>query len=135
MIELNSERAKSSESQLTLEVSLWFREEYPETPYRIDIAADMPLPPIHRGRLKVLHGRWSTGHCDLVIYATTKKYSGCHIELKTIRAGLRNTEHTRNQAEYHSGLRRNGYSAEFAVGFDMATEIIRKYMKKVKHEK
>ena len=131
MIKLNSERAKTSESQLTLEVSLWFRDEYPDTPYRIDIAGDMPLPRIHRGRLKVLHGKWSRGHCDMVVYAGTKKFNGLHVELKTEKAGVPNTEHTRTQANYHKVLRLNGYKADFAVGFDGVTSMIKKYMKKV----
>lgn len=134
MIELNSERARESESQLTLELTLWFREEYPDQPFRVDIGADMPLPPIHRGRLKVLHGKWSKGHCDFVIYATTKKFSGLHLELKTEKAGLPNTEHTRTQGAYHKVLRKNGYKADFAIGFGMATRMIRKYMRKVKYE-
>ena len=119
-----------TEKQLTLKLTIWFRNKYPNTPYRVDIAADMPLPPIHRGRLKVLHGKWSRGHCDLVIYATTKKYSGLHIELKANKVIL--NEHTRRQTSYHEVLRENGYKAEFSCGYDATVDLINKYMKKVK---
>ena len=130
MIELNSKRAEVSESQLVLEVTVWFRDTYPDTAYRIDIGADMPLPRVHRGRLKVLHGKWSRGHCDMVIYASTKRFSGLHVELKTLKAGCPNTEHTRTQAGYHKVLRKNGYKADFAIGYLEVTKMITKYMKK-----
>ncbi len=133
MIELNSERAKVSESQLTLELTIWFRENYPDTAYRVDIGADMPLPRIHRGRLKALHGKWSRGHVDFVIYASTKRYSGLHLELKTEKAGCPNTEHTRTQGAYHKVLRKNGYKAGFSIGFTDTVNTIKKYMKKVKY--
>jgi len=131
----NKPESTWSESHLTLELTVWFREHYPEIPYRVDIAADMPLPRIHRGRLKVLHGKWSRGHTDLIIYSGRGGYSALMVEIKTLKAGTPNTEHIRTQSNYHEAVKGQGFNAGFGVGFDDCTNQIENYMKKKLNKK
>ena len=112
-------------------MSLWFRDKYPDTPFRIDIAADMPLQPHQRGRLKSLHGKFSRGHPDMVIYAKTKKHCAYFIEMKTLKANL-NTAHVRTQQKYHDILRSQCYKVDIIKGYDAIIKSIDKYMRKVK---
>ncbi len=124
----NKPESQWSESQLTLELTMWFRKEYPETPYRIDIGADMPLPRVHAGRLKVLHGKWSKGHPDMFIYSGRGKYGALCIEIKTLNAGVPNTEHIRTQKAYHQELRKQGFLVWFGVGLVDCQMKIQDYM-------
>lgn len=69
--------------------------------------------------------------------ARVMKYAGLMIELK--KAGTRiykkdgtlvANEHIREQFDLLEQLRRKGYAAEFACGFDEAKEIIDNYLRR-----
>ena len=117
-------RKKKPESVLSDQVSNLLRTKY-DVPFRFDIGADVPLPPVHAMRGKSLHGKWSTGFPDLVVYG---KGSPLFLELKATDT-VPNTAHTRRQAVYHQILRNNGYEVHFACGFKEAKKIIKEYMK------
>lgn len=116
-----------TEANMTLMLAAWIRTEHPDVPFRVDVAADIPLAPRHRARVKSLHGKWSRGYPDLFIATTTKKFGGLYLELK-VGDKVPNTEHTRRQAEYHKVLRKNGYKAEFCCGLADCKKKINKYL-------
>ena len=112
-------------------LTIWIRDTYPDTPYRVDVAADIPLSPRNKGRVKALHGKWSRGYPDLLILERTKKFGALFVELK-VDGVVPNTEHTRRQAAYHEVLRSKGYKVEFCCGLEAAKRTISKYMRKIK---
>lgn len=118
-----------TERQLLMELTIFIRENYPDVPYRVDVAADIPLAPIHKGRVKALHGKWSRGYPDLFIASCQKGYCGLFLELKTEQAGIANTEHTRTQKAYHEVLRNQGYKVKFCCGLEKCKKQIKKYLK------
>lgn len=121
-------KRKKPESLLASKVANYLRMKYPTIPYRFDIGADIPLPPVHAKRGKELHGSWSTGYPDLFICTCRSGFGGLYIELKATDK-VPNTEHTRRQAVYHEILRKNGYMVEFACGFKQAKKLIKGYLK------
>jgi len=120
---------KKPEQLLTTRVANYLRGDYPDIIFRVDLAADMPLPPALAKRNKEVHGKWSRGYPDLLICKVRKKYGGLYIELKATPK-VPNTEHTRRQAAYHVLLRKAGYKVTFACGYDEAVAAIDKYLKK-----
>lgn len=123
---------------------------YPDVLYRFDLAADMKLTPGQARRHKELHPR--RGWPDLFIAEPAPRcidgswnyeYNGLFLELK--REGttiykksdgqLVKDKHIREQAEMLDKLRRRGYMAEFACGFDEAKRIIDAYLGGRKDEK
>ena len=102
---------------------------YPDVPYRVDIAADIPLPPVHAKRGKELHGeKWSKGYPDLFLATCRHGFGGLYLELKATDK-VANTAHTRRQAVYHEILRQNGYKVLFVCGYKEAKKEIKEYLK------
>jgi len=125
----------ANESLLTKRVAFYIRRAYPKIPFRVDIAADMPLPPRLRGRLGEIHGaKWTKGHPDLFLMSCRGGYGGLYLELKDV-AKVPNTEHTRIQAEYHKHLRKQGYRVAFSCGYEQSIDFIDEYMKLNKNKK
>ncbi len=117
------------ETVLATRISAYLRMNYPDTIFRFDLAADMPLPPHLASRGKALHGEKNNrGYPDVFIAQCSKKYGGLYLELK---AGdkVPNTEHTRRQAAYHHRLRIAGYKVNFCCGYTECTRMIKKYLK------
>jgi len=118
---------KYPEKLLATRVANFIRTTYPETIYRFDLASDMPLPPVHAKRNKELHGKWTKGFVDLVVYEMRNKFGAFLIELKATEK-LVKSEHTKRQAQYHELLRSKGYRVCFCFKYNDCISKIKEYM-------
>ncbi len=129
-----------TEHQLYEQIAQYLQLQYPSVLYRFDLAADLKLTPGQAKKHKKLHPL--RGYPDLFIAARRQRHSGLLLELK--REGttiykksdgqLVKDKHIREQAEMLDALRKRGYKAEFACGFDEAKRIIDEYLGGGKHE-
>jgi hypothetical protein len=74
------------------------------------------------------------GHPDIFVFSARKGYNGLFIEVKTesnnpfLKDGsISKSEHPQKQHSVHERLRKEGYTGGFAVGFDMAKQMIDDY--------
>ena len=111
----------------------YLRYNYKNIIWRFDLAADLKLTIGQARKHKRLQQH--RGYPDLFIAEPRGKYHGAYIELK--KAGTRiykkdgtlvADQHIREQFDMLEQLRRKGYVAEFACGFDEAKEIIDNYL-------
>jgi hypothetical protein len=109
------------EELLAKRLSVWLRSEYPNVPFRFDIAADIPLPPHLARRNRDLHGKWTRGYPDLLILIPGGK--PLYLELKATKT-VPNNDHTRRQARFHAWLRLLGYRADFCCGFEECQKMV-----------
>lgn len=121
----------ATERDLVSQVAKYLQLQWPNAPYRFDLAADLKLSMGQASRHKRLHPR--RGFPDLVILVPMNGKGAQFIELKREGERLRNGELSRNphiqeQADWHDTLRRLGYAADFAVGFDEAKRLIDDYL-------
>lgn len=128
-----------TEHEMYMQIADYMRYQYPKVIYRFDLAADLKLSIGQAKKHKRLQGR--RGYPDLFI-AEPKvdlidmiKYSGLFLELKRpdVKIYKKNGElvansHIREQAAVLDELRKCGYKAEFACGFDEAKKIIDEYL-------
>lgn len=119
---------KKPESVLVDRVAILLKSKYPKLIYRFDIGADIKMNIYTARRLHALHGKYSKGHPDLVMYKAKGGFHALFIELKATDT-VADTEHTRTQARYHKALRKQGYKVSFCCGFDETKKTIEKYMK------
>ena len=112
------------EQLLVKRISNYLKVQYPEIPFRFDQIDQVSRQAGRRN--KELHGKWSKGYPDLLIFARKKPLL---IELKATKT-VANTTHTRTQAAYHKVLRGLGYKVTFACGFEDAVKKIDKHMRK-----
>ena len=124
----------------------YLRYQYPEVIYRFDLAADLKLTmgqaskhkrlQRYRGYPDLFIAEPDIGKTDGSKRAFKKIWFGLFIELK--REGTRifkkdgtlvSDAHIREQYDMLHDLRRRGYAAEFACGFDEAKKLIDDYMK------
>ena len=143
-----------TEHDIYAQIADYMRYQYPSVIYRFDLAADLKLS-IGQAR-KHKHLQHYRGYPDLFI-AEPKILTEC-IELKDVKPGLTLVnghgyysglfleikkpgtriftkkgllaadEHIREQFDMLESLRRRGYRAEFAIGFDEAKRIIDEYL-------
>ena len=111
----------------------YLRYNYKNIIWRFDLAADLKLTIGQARKHKRLQQH--RGYPDLFIAEPRGKYHGAYIELK--KAGTRifkkdgtlvADEHIREQFDVLEQLRKRGYMAMFACGFDEAKEIIDNYL-------
>ena len=127
------------EKDLHRQVCQYIRLQYPDVLFNSDLSGSMRLTIGQAKAMKSL--RSNKGWPDLFIVESKGKYHGLFIELKiegtniiaprkTDRFGnpCYATEHIAEQAEMINELRKRGYSAVFACGWDEAKESIDKYM-------
>lgn len=117
----------------------YLRYQYPTVIYRFDLAADLKLTMGQASKHKRLQ-RYR-GYPDLFIAEPVPRsfpnvYHGLYLEIK--KDGVRifkkdgklvADEHIREQFDMLHDLRRKGYAAEFAIGFEGAKKLIDDYMK------
>ena len=123
----------TSEHDLYTMLADYLRYNYKSIIWRFDLAADLKLTIGQARKHKRLQQH--RGYPDLFIAEPRGKYHGAYIELK--KAGTRifkkdgtlvADEHIREQFDVLEQLRKRGYVAEFACGFDEAKEIIDNYL-------
>lgn len=116
------------EALLAKRVSNFLLYNYPDIPFRFDQIDQVG----QRGgsRNKELHGRWSRGYPDLFIAAPKKKkkkWCGLFLELKATKT-VPDTQHTREQRQFHKVLRKLGYCVDFCCGYEDCVEKIKGYL-------
>lgn len=121
---------KDLEYQLCKSISTYIKLQYPKILFRFDYAG-LNLSKAQAGRMKAIQG--DRGFPDLTILEPNEQYNALFIELKTedvLRLDLtkKSNEHIKEQYNYLKRLESKGYYACFAHTFDLAKEIIDKYM-------
>jgi hypothetical protein len=132
------------EHQLYVKIAEYLQENYPDVIYRFDIAADLKLTQGQAAKFKRLHPR--RGYPDLFIAkpkdglnmdtgGNPNYYAGLYLELKAEGnspfkkdGSLKKDQHLEEQMAILEKLRRRGYRADFATGFDEARAIIDDYL-------
>ena len=125
----------TSEHDLYTMLADYLRYNYKDIIWRFDLAADLKLSIGQAMKHKRLQQH--RGYPDLFIAEPRGEYHGVYIELK--KAGTRiykkdgtlvADQHIREQFDVLEQLRKRGYMAEFACGFDEAKKIIDGYLGK-----
>lgn len=125
----------TSEHDLYTMLADYLRYNYKDIIWRFDLAADLKLTIGQARKHKRLQQH--RGYPDLFIAEPRGEYHGAYIELK--KAGTRifkkdgtlvADQHIREQFDILEQLRKRGYMAEFACGFDEAKIIIDEYLGK-----
>lgn len=123
-----------SEADLQVKVADYLRLQYPSVIFHSDYGSGIKLTMAQAVRQKRQNGgrrAWP----DMFIAEPRGESSGIFIELKREGTRLRKkngdfaSEHIQEQAKLLEELRRKGYEAEFACGFDEAKTIIDRYLK------
>lgn len=126
------------EEGIQIAICNYIKKEYPDVIFTCDLSSGMKLPIWIAAKHKSM--RSSRGLPDLFISRTVKShdviiYSGLFIELKKdgnspfLKDGsLSKDKHVQEQAAILQRLRFQGYSAEFAVGYEQAVKIIDEYL-------
>lgn len=127
------------EHKIYEQIADYMRYKYPDVIYRFDLAADLKLSIGQAAKHKRLQRR--RGYPDLFIaepafdFNRNRDIHGLFLEIKRpdVKIYKKNgelvaNEHIREQAALLDELRRRGYKAEFACGFDEAKKIIDKYL-------
>ena len=143
---------RKTEENLHLRICDYLRKNYPDVLFRTDFSSGMKMTPGQAAKHKKFQK--SRAWPDLFIaesgvvefkedglIAHLRK-NGMFLELKADGTKLykKNGEmvankHYREQAEMLEKLRKLGYCAEFAVGYDQAIRIITNYLGEPKHKK
>lgn len=124
-----------TELELQAQVADYIRLQYPSVIFHSDFGSGIKLTMGQAIKQKRLNGgrrSWP----DMFLAEPKGKYSGLFIELK--KEGVRiykkdgtlvSDEHIREQYDMLEQLRRRGYAANFACGFDEAKALIDRYMR------
>lgn len=122
-----------SEAELQANVALYLRMQFPEVLFHSDFGSGIKLKPWQAKAQKIQNGglrAWP----DMLI---AEPRNGCHglfIEFKKEGTRLQKkngewaTEHIYEQAVMLEELKKRGYKAVFAVGFNEAVNIIKEYL-------
>lgn len=124
-----------TELELQAQVADYIRLQYPDVIFHSDFGSGIKLTMGQAIKQKRLNGgrrSWP----DMFLAEPKDKYSGLFIELK--KEGVRvykkdgtlvSDGHIREQYDMLEQLRRRGYAANFACGFDEAKALIDRYMR------
>jgi hypothetical protein len=125
-----------SEATVQQQVCRYLRIQYPSAIFRSDFASGMKLTMGQATKHKALQS--SRAWPDLFIYEPVADRQGLAMELKAEGVTvfkkdgtLRKDEHLEEQAAMLEALRRRGYVATFAIGFDQAKSIIDEYFSRM----
>ena len=132
-----------TELELQAQVADYLRLQYPNVLFHSDFGSGIKLTPGQAMRQKRLQGgrrAWPDMFIAEPRTHRTDAHNGLFIELKrpgvkiyTKYGELVANEHIREQETVLGQLRKRGYMAEFACGFDEAKKIIDEYLGEVKH--
>lgn len=118
-------------------VCQYLNAQFPNVLFMSDTVANIRLNMGQKMRNKSIQK--SGFHCpDVIIFEPRGKFHGLFIELKVVSpfkkdGQLKKDEHIENKAKTILQLGNLGYCASFAVGFEMAKDIIDNYMNTVQH--
>ena len=121
------------EHDLYTQIAQYMQYHHKSVIYRFDLAADLKLSIGQARKHKALHP--NRGYPDLLIAEPRGEQHALVIGVRRPGTRIRETdgavvadEHMREQFDMVEPLRRKGYVAEFACGFDEAKEIIDSYL-------
>lgn len=121
------------EQELVLAIAQYLQLKHKDLIYRFDLIADFPMKPYQAKRVKQIHNR--RGYPDLFIAKPSGSYAGLFLELKAEGVSvlkkdgtLRKDDHLMEQFNFMKSLIKNGYKANFAIGFDDAIKQIEGYL-------
>jgi hypothetical protein len=106
---------------------------HPNILFSSDTIANLSLTKQQQGRNKAIQKEGF--HCpDVIFFEPVDNFHGLFIELKVVTpykkdGTLKKNEHLENQWKTIVALRKRGYSANFATGFDEAVEQLERYLK------
>ena len=129
---LGQKGVKKKEAYVHRQVTKFLDTYYPNVRYLSNLAGEK----FHEGqKYKVQAIQHSPGAPDLMIFHRTALYTGLAIELKGegVRVfkkdgSLRKSEHLSRQMAWLKYLRRQGWKAEFGLGYDQSVDLINEYM-------
>ena len=132
-------KAKESERRIHKRVTSYLRHSYPDV--RFHTSLDGEAMGTHQ-REHVGALQWGPGFPDLMVFKGNGEHIGLALEIKKDgespykkNGSLRSGVHFVNQEGWIRYLRRDGWRAEFAVGYSMAIDIINEYFEHGKIKK
>ena len=119
-----------TEASIHKQICKYISLKYPEAIFNTDLSG---IKLTMGQAVKVKKLRSSNSMPDIVIYEPRGQYCGLFIEVKRVTpytkvGGLRKNEHLEAQENMLIKLTKRGYKAKFVWTFEMAKEIIDKYL-------
>lgn len=122
------------ESDVQIQVADYLRLRYPEVMFHSDFGSGIKLT-IRQAIIQKRQNGGRRGYPDMFIAEPRNGKHGLFLELKrngvkvfTKKGTLVSNEHIREQFDTMIDLKRRGYEADFACGFDEAKKIIDRYL-------
>jgi len=132
-------KGKESERRIHKRVTVYLRHSYPEVRFHTSLDGEA-MGDYQRQHVGML--QWGSGFPDLMVFKPSGEYSGLAIEIKKDGespykkdGSLRSGKHFVNQEGWIRYLRKQGWKAEFGVGYSHCIDIIEDYFKHGKIKK
>ena len=131
---------RKTEENLHLKICDYLRKNYPDVLFRTDFSSGMKMSP---GQA-VKHKKFQKGRAwpDLFIAESNTLASGLFLEIKAenvivfnMNGKVRKNKHLIEQDKMLKELRKKGYRARFAIGYEQAIFEIQEYLGKPKPKK
>ena len=131
---------RKNEENLHLKICDYLRKNYPDVLFRTDFSSGMKMSP---GQA-VKHKKFQKGRAwpDLFIAESNTLASGLFLEIKAenvivfnMNGKVRKNKHLIEQDKMLKELRKKGYRARFAIGYEDAIKQIHEYLGKPKPKK
>ena len=128
------------EEEIHLRVCDYLRKNYPDVIFRTDFSSGMKMSPGQAAK----HKKFQKGRAwpDLFIAESNNFASGLFLEIKaedviTFKKNgkIRKNKHLIEQDKMLKELRKKGYRARFAIGYNQAIFEIQQYLGEPKHKK
>jgi len=128
------------EENLHLKVCDYLRKNYPDVLFRTDFSSGMKMTPGQAAK----HKKFQKGRAwpDLFIAESNNFASGLFLEIKAEdvivfkkNGKIRKNKHLIEQDKMLKELRKKGYRARFAIGYNQAIFEIQQYLGEPKHKK
>ena len=128
------------EETLHLRVCDYLRKNYPDVLFRTDFSSGMKMTPGQAAK----HKKFQKGRAwpDLFIAESNNFASGLFLEIKAenvivfnTNGKVRKNKHLIEQDKMLKELRKKGYRARFAIGYNQAIFEIQQYLGEPKHKK
>ena len=131
---------RKTEENLHLKICDYLRKNYPDVLFRTDFSSGMKMTPGQAAKHKKFQK--SRAWPDLFIAESNNFASGLFLEIKAEdvvvfnRNGkIRKNKHLIEQDKMLKELRKKGYRARFAIGYNQAIFEIQQYLGEPKHKK
>ena len=131
---------RKTEENLHLKICDYLRKNYPDVLFRTDFSSGMKMSPGQAAK----HKKFQKGRAwpDLFIAESNNFASGLFLEIKAENVivfkkngKVRKNKHLIEQDKMLKELRKKGYRARFAIGYNQAIFEIQQYLGEPKHKK